>query len=67
MQSNANQELKNSMFENVFGYDQKYAPDKQQQHIEEEKQAANLPIRSISTPYVAAGYEQNTMIVGGYV
>ena len=53
MKSNANQELKNSMFENVFGYDQKFLPDK---HGEEEH-TGNLPMQSIGTPYVAAGYE----------
>ena len=52
------------MFENVFGYDQKFMPDKQQ--MEEEKHAGNLPMQSISTPYVVAGYEQNPLIVGGY-
>ena len=57
MESSANQELKNSMFENVFGYDQKFLPDKQG-HIEEEK-GGNLPISQVSTPYVAAGYDSN--------
>ena len=54
------------MFENVFGYDQKHMPDKQNQAIEEERKGSNLPMSQISTPYVAAGYEQNSYI-GGYI
>ena len=59
MKSNANQELKNSMFENVFGYDQKFLPDRQQQ---KEEVKGNLAVRPISTPYVAAGYESNPLL-----
>jgi len=51
------------MFENVFGYDQNY---RQQQAHQEEVKHGNLPMQSISTPYVAAGYENNSFI-GGYI
>ena len=64
MQSNVNQELKNSMFQGVYDYDIIHMPDKRQQKMEEEKMTGRLPMQSISTPYVAAGYEQNPLISG---
>ena len=54
------------MFENVFGYDHNSLPDnKQQASIEEQKQKGRLPMTSVSTPYVAVGYDDNTLI-GSY-
>ena len=64
MQSNVNQELKNSMFQGVYDYDIIHMPDKRQQKMEEEKMTGRLPMQSISTPYVAAGYDQNPLISG---
>ena len=45
------------MFETVFGYDKNKSNESQG--------AENIPISTVSTPYVAAGYEANSMI-GNY-
>jgi len=50
MKSSANQDLKASMFENVFGYEKKASQ-------QEESKGGNLPTQSVSMPIVAAGYD----------
>lgn len=53
-------ELKQSMFESVFGYDPKFLPEKQRQ---EEVIGANLPAQALRTPYISAARDET--LLGG--
>ena len=61
--SAVNQELKNSMFENVFGYEKKHLPKKN----EERKNEVGPPmINTGPMPNLSAGYDGSAML-GSYV